>query len=80
MKTVLQSKDNASTGVLYMDIELSQKKWKLGFSNGNRTRARKVTARDWANLLAEIELAKQKLNCVKDCPVVSCYEAGRDGF
>lgn len=80
MKTVLQSKDNASSGGLYMAIELSQKKWKLGFSNGERTRIRTVTARDWDNLQAEIELAKQKLKCINDCQVVSCYEAGRDGF
>jgi transposase len=80
MKPVLQSKDNAVCGVLYMAMELSQKKWKLGFSNGERTRIRTIGARDWDNLLAEIELAKHKLNCAKDSQVVSCYEAGRDGF
>ena len=80
MKTALHNQDNAIGHVLYMAMELSQKKWKLGFSNGERTRIRTVAARDWIDLLAEIDLAKQKLNCVKDCQVVSCYEAGRDGF
>jgi transposase len=63
-----------------MAMEISQKKWKLGFSNGERERIRTVAARDWNDLLAVIELPKQKLNGVKDCQLVSCYEAGRDGF
>ncbi len=80
MKTVLQSKDNAIHGILYMAMELSHKKWKLGFSNGEKMRVRTVDARDWDSLLAEIELSKQKLGLSKDCKILSCYEAGRDGF
>jgi transposase len=80
MKTVLQSKDNANQGVLYMAMELSHKKWKLGFSDGEKIRVKTIDARDWEILLAEIELAKKKLGCASDCQVVSCYEAGRDGF
>ena len=80
MKTVLQSKDSANQGVLYMSMELSHKKWKLGFSNGEKIRVKTVDARDWKALQAEIEMAKCKLGCAKDSPVVSCYEAGRDGF
>ena len=80
MKTVLQSKDNANGTVLYMALELSYKKWKLGFSNGERNRVRTIDGRDWEGLQAEIELAKHKLDCASDCRVVSCYEAGRDGF
>ena len=80
MKTVLQDKDNAIHLVLYMAMELSNSKWKLGFSNGEKKRVKTVDARDWKALLAEIELAKHKLNCVVDCKVMSCYEAGRDGF
>ena len=80
MKTVLQRKDNAIHPVLYMAMELSHKKWKLGFSNGERKRVKTVDARDWKALLAEIELAKNKLSSAAKCKVVSCYEAGRDGF
>jgi len=80
MKTVLQSKDNAFNPVLYMAFELSDKKWKLGFSNGERIRLKTINAGDWSALLAEIERAKAKLNCPADARVVSCYEAGRDGF
>lgn len=80
MKTVLQSKDTAIHPVLYMAMELSHKKWKLGFSNGKKNRIRTIDARDWPALLAEIELAKSKLSCAIDCKILSCYEAGRDGF
>jgi len=80
MKTVLQSKDNVFNPVLYMAFELSAKKWKLVFGNGQRTRMKTIAAGDWTALLAEIERAKSKLNCPADAPVVSCYEAGRDGF
>jgi len=80
MKTVLQSKDNAFHTVLYMAMELSHKKWKLGFSNGEKMRVITIDARDWVGLQAAIEQAKHKLCCASDCRVVSCYEAGRDGF
>jgi len=80
MKPVLQSKDTANHGVLYMAIELSQKKWKSGFSNGERNRIRTIDARDWEALQAEIEMAKSKLDCIGHCQIESCYEAGRDGF
>ena len=80
MKTVLQSKDIANHGVLYMALELSHKKWKLGFSNGDRNRIRTIDARDWESLLEEVEMAKRKLGCTDNCRIESCYEAGRDGF
>ncbi len=80
MKTVLQSKDNATYPVLYMAMELSNKKWKLGFSNGEKMRVKTIDAGDWDALSAEIELTKTKLNKPGDARVVSCYEAGRDGF
>jgi hypothetical protein len=34
MKAILQSKDTAVGSILYMAMELSNKNWKLGFSNG----------------------------------------------
>ena len=80
MKTVLQSKDNATYPALYMAMELSNKKWKLGFSNGEKMRVKTIDAGDWDALHAEIERAQIKLDSTADCRVVSCYEAGRDGF
>lgn len=63
-----------------MAMELSHTKWKLGFSNGEKQRVKTIEARDWPALEVEVVQAKAKLHCAPDCPVVSCYEAGRDGF
>jgi len=67
---------------LYMAFELSQTKWMLGFTIGfgQRPRLRNIAARDRAALQSEIHMAKQRFELSKDTPVISCYEAGRDGF
>jgi len=67
---------------LYMAFELSQSKWMLGFTIGfgQRPRLRNISARDLAALQSEIHMAKQRFELSEDTPVISCYEAGRDGF
>ena len=67
---------------LHMGIELSSAKWKLGFSDcfGRRPRIRTVDAGDLSSLQQEIQSAKKAFRLEDDCPVSSCYEAGRDGF
>jgi transposase len=47
MTAILQGKDNVSEQVLYMALELSNKTWKLGFSNGTKIRQKSITAGDW---------------------------------
>lgn len=68
-----------SGSVLYMAMELSNRKWKLGFSNGSRMRRKSMEARDRGRLLEEVALAKHKLGLPAEARVVCCYEAGRDG-
>ncbi len=80
MNAILQTNDTALASALYMAMELSNKKWKLGFSNGEKNRIITIDAGDWPALSAAIDLARTKLYCAPDCHVVSCYEAGRDGF
>ena len=80
MKAVLQHKDSALFTTVYMAMELSRKKWKLGFSNGEKIRVKTIESGDWEALRFEIEQARHKLRCAPHCRVVSCYEAGRDGF
>ena len=80
MTAVLQSKDSVSGAVLYMALELSNKRWKLGFSNGARQRQVSIEAGDWGSLTDQITRAREKLGLPAACRVVSCYEAGRDGF
>jgi transposase len=67
---------------LYMAFELSQSKWMLGFTIGfgQRPRLRTIAARDLAALQNEIHLARERFRLGAEVPVISCYEAGRDGF
>jgi len=68
--------------VLYMAFELSNKKWKLGFSIGlgQKVRIRTIEAGNQEAVKIEIEQAKERFGLEEDARVVSCYEAGRDGF
>ena len=68
--------------VLFMAFELSENTWKLGFTTGpgQKPRERAVAARDQGRLLQEIAQAKRRFGLPESAPVVSCYEAGREGF
>src|SRR5881628_1901149 len=70
------------TPVLHLAFELGQAKWQLGFTPGlgQRPRRRTIRARDLAALTQEIGRAKERFGLPPETPVVSCYEAGRDGF
>src|SRR5215813_6055463 len=67
---------------LLMAIELGRRQWKLGFTTGvgQRPRRRTVSTTAWDRVREEIAAAKIRLQVPADAPVVSCYEAGRDGF
>ena len=75
----VQTQAYESEAVLYMAMELSNSKWKLGFSNGQRIRRKSIEARDRVRLLEEVQLAKHKLGLEREARVVVCFEAGRDG-
>ena len=72
--------DTPESAVLYMSLELSQKQWKLGFSDGKKMRFRDIRARVLEELQEEIEMAKLKFDLQTDVRIRCCYEAGRDGF
>ena len=67
---------------LFLAFELGQNTWKLGFTIGvaQPPRERTIPAGDVARLQQEITRAKQRFGLPEDARVVSCYEAGRDGF
>jgi transposase len=67
-------------GVLLMAMELGNKECKLRFSNLQREREVTILSRNVKVLEQAIKMAKQKLGLPENCRVVSCYEAGRDGF
>jgi transposase len=73
---------NTAAGILFMAFELSDKTWKLGFTTGpgQKPRERNVAARNQERVLEEIVSAKRRFGLPETAPVVSCYEAGRDGF
>ena len=68
--------------VLYFSLELGWNTWKLAFTigAGQKPRIRTIRARALDVLLAEIHAAKARFGLPDDAKVISCYEAGRDGF
>jgi transposase len=68
--------------VLYLAFELGWTSWKLAFTvgAGQKPRLRSLAARDTDTLLLEIRAAKRRFGLPEEAPVISCYEAGRDGF
>lgn len=66
---------------LFMAVELSEKSWRLGFSDGRHgVRHVAVVAGDTIGLMGAIAKAKERFRLEGQVRVVSCYEAGRDGF
>jgi transposase len=68
--------------VLYVAFELSWTSWKMAFTigAGQPPRIRTVPGRCASLVLNEIKKAKLRFGLPNSAPVVSCYEAGRDGF
>jgi transposase len=73
---------NAHEPVLCMAFELREKTWKLGCTTGpgQQPRERRIPARHQARWLHEVAQAKRRCGLPDTAPVVSCYEAGREGF
>ena len=76
----LKRKDTTKDTVMYTAFELSNKRWKVAFSNGSKMRYVSTEARDLNKLQVQIGMAKKRFGLNEDVKVVSCYEAGRDGF
>jgi transposase len=74
--------DHTPEATLFVAFELSERTWKLGFTTGHgqKPRERSVAARQQERVLDEIAQAKRRLGLPETVPVVSCYEAGREGF
>ncbi len=72
----------ATESRLYMAMELAAKSWKLAFSDGSVRKPRVVSidARSEMSLDDAIARARKRFELPTDVAVVSCHEAGRDGF
>lgn len=82
MSTTATTRMDDLTATLYLAFELGNGSWKLGFTTGlgQKPRERNVSARDVEAVLLEIIRAKHRFGLSDGSRVVSCYEAGRDGF
>jgi len=74
--------DSFPRPTLYLAFELGKNTWKLGFTIGvaQQPRERMIPAGALQMLQQEVTRAKQRFGLPKDARVMSCYEAGRDGF
>jgi transposase len=72
----------ATGPVLYLAFELGRNTWKLAFTTGagQKPRLRSLAAGSLVGLGLEIQKAKERFGLAREVPVISCYEAGRDGF
>src|SRR5437879_2999633 len=82
MTTAYTGNGSTAGSVLHLAFELGWTQWKLAFTvgHGQKPRQRTIRARDLAALEQEIAKAKKRFELADTAPVVSCYEAGRDGF
>jgi transposase len=73
---------DTSSVTLLLAFELGERSWKIGFTTGmgQRPRIREIAAGGVDRVLEEIARAKNRLKLPTNAPVVTCYEAGRDGF
>lgn len=82
MMTMTRNGECTALRRLLVAFELSEGTWKLGFSDGSDRRPwrRQLEAGSVDRLAAEMARAKAQFKLPADAAVVSCYEAGRDGF
>ena len=67
-------KDNSTQQAsLYMAFELSDTKWKLAFSSGNKVRYVTIEARHLKRLREEISKAKKRFGLGAGARMLSCY-------
>ncbi len=79
MSTTTVTRVDQDTKALYVAFELGEEEWKLALSPGleERPRLRSLRARETSRLLEILEKGRQRFGAQR---IVSCYEAGRDGF
>ena len=82
MSAVTRREECSGEPVLFMALELSDKTWKVGttVAPAQKPRTKNVPGGDVEGLREEIGRAKRRFGLAKETQVVSCYEAGREGF
>lgn len=82
MIAVVRSEVSVDEPVWYVAFELANKEWKLAMTSGFGMQPwlRTVAAGDLAAVAREVKVARMRFGLPLAGRVVSCYEAGRDGF
>lgn len=82
MTTTREQQSTTASVRLHLAFDLGWSEWTLAFTvgHGQPPRLRTIRARDRDAVLREIARAKVRFDRPADAAVVSCYEAGRDGF
>ncbi len=76
----LPQDDKSFVPVLYMAMELSNRNWMLLFGGGARCCQLSIAAGELLSLNEAVLKARERFGLPACVQVVSCYEAGRDGF
>jgi len=73
---------SVSEPTLYVAFELAKKGWQLAMTSGFGVAPwlRRVASRDWRGVERALVQGRVRFGLPAAAPVVSCYEAGRDGF
>lgn len=86
-QVTLPEDDTATEARLYMAIEMAEKSWKLVFSDGVvkrngqlRLSQTSVPGNDYLAVGEALKQAKARFDLPEAVVVISCYEAGQDGF
>ena len=82
MIATTHSEMSVSEPTLYVAFELGKKDWKLALTSGFGVPAVlwTVASGDLGGVERALRQGRQRLGLPAHAPVVSCYEAGRDGF
>jgi transposase len=82
MTAIREEQASTNSPRMHLAFELGWGQWKLAFTTGHgqAPRLRTIAARDLSSVLGEIAKAKKRFGLPDAAAVVSCYEAGRDGF
>jgi transposase len=82
MSATVRSEMSVNEPVLYVAFELAKKNWKLAMTSGFGVPPvlRTVPAGDLAGVRRAAEAGRTRFGLARAAGVLSCYEAGRDGF
>ena len=82
MIATTRPEQSVSEPTLYVAFELGKKEWKLAMTAGFGIQPwlRTVASRDWPAVARAVAQSRARFGLAATARVVSCYEAGRDGF